>query len=947
MEFFASYEHVQQIEQSFLAAREDDAVTLLAELSWYLRQTDTPRALQLAEQVTASLHAKPTLVASQQALLWRMQLVRAEAKWLYADFVEAGKLAQAALAGFAALADVDGQADAHWLLSWIALDQNDGSQRDSALLAMQDVSREHDQTRHALAHAMHVIWRVFFDVDAALTSWMANSEEIRSQKAPACYCWIAAMFGFAAKQCSEHVQAIRHFHQAFNLALACGQVRCAIIVAASIRDSFSALNEHQSALEWIQRGLQLARNSGWSGSIGIALYQTADTLRSLQRMSEARSLLQEAMTILTPTLASQSYAVSLLHLGNIQFDSTEFADSLATFRLLESRAKALARVDLQFSALRGQALALAQLGLAQDALQAAHAALSTASSRADNQIIALRLIADLHANFSLHCDEKQAGEQPALYYLQRALALAASIDGYAVPGDLYDMLASEQAKAGDFALAYASSAQASVAHKTNFSQQAKMRADALLLSHTSERERSELEHHQQLAEMETKRAQILQQTNHTLDLLGKIGQEVTACLHLEPIFEVLNRHVQYLLEVNSFAIFLLEKDAAHITLKFGVEDGAALPQVRFAMDQLDNLAVRCLVEQREILMDAVADSDVDDGGRSPMIADTRLNLSGLFAPLSLGDEVIGVMTIQSAHAHMYGERELMIFRSLCAYAAIALANARTHSQLQETQQQMLLQEKMAGLGTLTAGVAHEINNPTNFAHVAAQVLQRDLREFEEFLAELVQDDDAQEVVALFRQRFATLQEHAATVLNGTERIKGIVRDLRSFTRLDEAEKKAIHLSECIQSTVNLVRTSWLEQVEFIIEIEADPLIECWPALLNQVLMNLLVNGCQAIAEKRLRSASAERGELHLHLSQHENHALLTVRDNGIGIELATQARVMEPFFTTKAVGSGTGMGLAIAFGIVVKHGGSLRFSSEPGVGTCFTVQLPLPTNHAA
>jgi signal transduction histidine kinase len=352
----------------------------------------------------------------------------------------------------------------------------------------------------------------------------------------------------------------------------------------------------------------------------------------------------------------------------------------------------------------------------------------------------------------------------------------------------------------------------------------------------------------------------------------------------------------------------------------------------------------------------------------------------VYLPLLVGPRIIGCLSVQSPKQHAYNADQLEFLHVLASYAAIALSNSRahaelaqshahlatthselsaahgelaaTHQHLQETQQQLLLQEKMAGLGTLTAGVAHEINNPTNFAHVAAQILQMDIAEFEQFVATLVEDEDesGQEVLQAFRLRFARLEEHVGTVLHGTGRIKDIVKDLRTFSRLDESERKTVSISECLACTVSLVRTTWMEKVEFITEYGAEPELECWPALLNQVFMNLLVNGCQAIDEKYQHqehphpSLHQPRGKLWLRLriSQTWDAVEIDFEDNGIGIDPAIHARIMEPFFTTKEVGSGSGLGLSTAFGIVKKHGGTLEFTSVPGAGSCFTVRLPLP-----
>jgi signal transduction histidine kinase/ligand-binding sensor domain-containing protein len=264
-----------------------------------------------------------------------------------------------------------------------------------------------------------------------------------------------------------------------------------------------------------------------------------------------------------------------------------------------------------------------------------------------------------------------------------------------------------------------------------------------------------------------------------------------------------------------------------------------------------------------------------------------------------------------------------------------------HYDLQQTQQQLVLQEKMAGLGVLTAGVAHEINNPTNFAHVAAQNQRIGLQEFEQFLMALLPDDPDSAMVAEFRRRFATLQENVSTMMDGTERIKAIVRDLRVFTRVDQTEKHAVPLSECLNATLNLVRAGWLEKVEFITEYADDPPYPCWPALLNQVFMNLLVNACHAIAARQKNSDTRDKGHVWLRLRVEGDELLAEIADDGIGIPPEILPRILEPFFTTKEVGNGTGLGLSISYGIIEKHHGTLEIDSTPGQGSRFVLHLPL------
>lgn len=450
-------------------------------------------------------------------------------------------------------------------------------------------------------------------------------------------------------------------------------------------------------------------------------------------------------------------------------------------------------------------------------------------------------------------------------------------------------------------------------------------------------------HHAQMAESEARRVETLQQNSDTLEHLGAIGQEITAHLETNLVCEALNRHVHHLLDVSSFAVFLMEPNGSAMSLAFGIDEGQAMPPIRLLMANANADLLRCLHERREIVLN----QDLATA-RQNWIPSSQQTLSCLAAPLCLDDQVLGMMVIQSCKNKIYGAREQLIFRTLCAYTAIALSNAeaheklaKAHTMLKETQQHLIFQGKMAGLGTLTAGVAHEINNPTNFVHVAAQNQQIDIAEFQQFVTRLIENDESGEILQAFNDRFGKLSENIHTILNGTGRIIGIVKDLRSFTRLDEAETKSVQLAQCILSTINLVRTSWLEKVEFVTDFIDSPEIECWPALLNQVFMNLLVNACQAIMTRQLGGNPAH-GRITVRMQIIGNQIEISFTDNGSGMPPAVLARIMEPFFTTKTVGEGTGLGLSIAYGIVKKHGGDLLVSSVQGEGSCFTLVLPIP-----
>lgn len=262
--------------------------------------------------------------------------------------------------------------------------------------------------------------------------------------------------------------------------------------------------------------------------------------------------------------------------------------------------------------------------------------------------------------------------------------------------------------------------------------------------------------------------------------------------------------------------------------------------------------------------------------------------------------------------------------------------AQKNSQIIATQQQLVHAEKMASLGTLTAGVAHEINNPTNFVYVSAQNLDVDLKRFEQMLFTLAGDDADETIIQRFNEQLKPLYEHLRTIKNGAWRIKGIVQDLRVFTQLDCAEQKTASISDLVQSAVNLIKAKNSEVAIFSTDFSPCPEIPCFPAQLNQVFMNLIVNACDAI-----ESHQPNQGQIIIGCRQQEQLIEVSIKDNGPGMDADTQNKLFEPFFTTKEVGKGTGLGLSISFGIVQKHGGELLVESELGVGTMFVVRLPI------
>lgn len=262
--------------------------------------------------------------------------------------------------------------------------------------------------------------------------------------------------------------------------------------------------------------------------------------------------------------------------------------------------------------------------------------------------------------------------------------------------------------------------------------------------------------------------------------------------------------------------------------------------------------------------------------------------------------------------------------------------------LEEAQNQLLQSEKMASMGQLAAGVAHEINNPVGFVNSNLGTLQRYVNNLLRLLGAYEQleeslGDDVLQNIRQLKQEIDTayLREDIGDLLSesldGLQRVKRIVQDLKDFSHVDKADLEWANLESGLDSTLNVVWNELKYKAKVIKEYGDLPLIECFPYQLNQVFMNLLINAAHSIENT---------GEITIRTGYDTAHVWVEVEDTGKGIAPEHLDRIFEPFFTTKPVGKGTGLGLSLSYGIVNKHGGHIEVKSTVGKGSLFRVLLP-------
>ncbi len=270
--------------------------------------------------------------------------------------------------------------------------------------------------------------------------------------------------------------------------------------------------------------------------------------------------------------------------------------------------------------------------------------------------------------------------------------------------------------------------------------------------------------------------------------------------------------------------------------------------------------------------------------------------------------------------------------------------SQTLQELQQTQSQLIQTEKMSSLGQMVAGIAHEINNPINFIYGnlehTSEYLQDLLRLVHIYQQHPYSSPEIEEISEEIDLEFITedVPKMLSSMKVGAKRIQQMVLSLRNFSRLDEAEVKDVNLHEGIDSTLLILSNKLKKEVKVIKQYGNLPLIECYPAQINQVFMNIISNAIDALLTDEKKS---NKQIIIKTIKTSDNKIQVRIRDNGSGIPSPIKDKIFDPFFTTKPVGQGTGLGLSICYQIIEKHGGKISVNSQIGEGTEFAIALPL------
>ena len=509
MEMFALDDEVVRLEAMLPQAQGAARLSLKVSLCWHLRQRDPLRSRSMVEQSLALMDEVELLPEQRAQWQARLDLSCGETHRLLNEDDAAEIVLTRARMAFFELGDHQGCADAWWLLSWVAFVRGDSAEQNNALeLCAMHARMANDSERLDIVEAQVARSMATHNPRLAQQVW-GKRFDVNSPMLPGVAASVHDFLGLLTKLNGDSGRAIPHLLRAFEASLATGQLRRAIFTSIHIGDAFNNLNDHQAAMDWAQRALDLARATATPQVIGMCLKQLADTLRHLGQLETAQHIINEALALVQIDPGSRRYLQLQIVAAEIALATHDPAAAVGLFNKIRDQSDCLHQFDLQIRSRRGLARTLALQGQAVPALEMAGQALELAQGLGDQheQIEVLRVLAALHAQHPLPAPPDCSEPSAALHYLQQALAMAADIDGYTVTEELYQALGREYAQLRDFRMAYRLALRAEEARDKLHNQQVFSRVNAMQIRFRTERVRSEAE---------ARRAELIEHSNQSL-----------------------------------------------------------------------------------------------------------------------------------------------------------------------------------------------------------------------------------------------------------------------------------------------------------------------------------------------------------------------------------------------------------------------------------------------
>ncbi len=457
------------------------------------------------------------------------------------------------------------------------------------------------------------------------------------------------------------------------------------------------------------------------------------------------------------------------------------------------------------------------------------------------------------------------------------------------------------------------------------------------------------------AELEMKTEE-LEQSYNSVSVLSKIGQNITSTLDLETILNTVYENVNELMDATMFGIGIYKSEEASIEYRMSIEEGKRYQPYYRKMSDKNQLAVWCIENNKEVFINDIQNEfskylkDIDytvpasvileDGGipKNPQ--------SVIYLPMQVKDRIIGLISVQSYDKNAYAQHHLDILKTLALYTSAALYNAQSFETLQKTlnelrltQEQLIQSEKMASLGELTAGIAHEIQNPLNFVNNFSEINTELIEEMQNEL----NAGKTNEAIAISND----IKENQEKINHHGKRADAIVKGMLQHSRSSSGQKELIDINALTDEYLRLAYHGLRAKdhsFNATMRTEFDNTIgkiNVIPQDIGRVILNLFTNAFYTVSEKKKQYPNGYEPTVLVSTRKSDGKVMIRVNDNGNGIPAQLIDKIFQPFFTTKPTGQGTGLGLSLSYDIIKAHGGELKVESKENEGAVFIIQLPL------
>ncbi|RPI73035.1 MAG: hypothetical protein EHM47_06915, partial [Ignavibacteriales bacterium] len=468
----------------------------------------------------------------------------------------------------------------------------------------------------------------------------------------------------------------------------------------------------------------------------------------------------------------------------------------------------------------------------------------------------------------------------------------------------------------------------------------------------------EIELRAETAEAKSKALQAENERRKNVELLSEIGRDITANLTIKEIIDTVYENVNSMMDASVFGIGLYNEVYNRIDFPASKEKGETLKPFYNSLDD-ERPSVWCFKNQKDILINDYAVEYKKYVKEFKNAVEGENPESILYLPLTYKNKKIGVITAQSFKKNSYTEYHLNILRNLATYTTIAIDNADAYRQLNETvtkldtalndlkatQEKLIVQEKLASLGQLTAGIAHEIKNPLNFVNNFAQLAKELVVELREEYGR-VKNQFSDEFNDNFEDLLFNLEQNVTKTNEHGKRADSIVRSMLQHSRGKSGDRIDSDINLILEEDLNLAYHGLRARdssFNITMEKEFDPAVEkisIVPQDVSRVFLNIINNGFYEANKKKRSNPNNFNPVLRVKTINCPDKIEIRIKDNGNGIPPEARDKLFNPFFTTKPAGEGTGLGLSLSHDIIMQHGGEIKFETETDEYTEFIISFP-------